>query len=307
MNSLLQDPSVNLLPAGPAPSPLACQNVHKGFGSQAVLQGVSLDIPAGAVMGLIGRNGAGKSTLMRVLTGLMAPEQGSATVLGDPALALTDAARERLAYVPQQVDSFAWMRVGEMLALMATFYPRWDQTFVDQTLQRWQIDPSKVLARLSPGERQRVALVRALAHRPALLILDEPAAALDPVARRDLLREIASRAADAQTTVLFSTHIVSDLERVASHVAFLHQGRLLLNTGLDELRECHARLILPAHLVAQVPAALPGELRRRPRPDGGLALVLSRAPGAEWPALAQAPGTRLDALALEDLFIEVTE
>lgn len=287
--------------------PLACRGVHKRFDRQHVLRDVSLDIPAGAVMGLIGRNGAGKSTLMRVLTGLMQPEQGSATLLGEPALALADTARERLGYVPQQAESFSWMRVGDMLALVASFYPAWDHGYVTQALARWHIDADKVLARLSPGERQRVALVRALAPRPALLILDEPAAALDPVARRDLLREIATRAADAATTVLFSTHIVSDLERVASHVAFLHEGRLLLNTGLDDLRECHARLLLPATLAAQAAAPLQGELRRRPRPDGGLQIVLSRSPGADWPALAHAAGAQLASLALEDLFIEVTE
>jgi ABC-2 type transport system ATP-binding protein len=90
-------------------------------------------------------------------------------------------------------------------------------------------------------------------------------------------------------------------------VAFLHEGRLLLNTALDDLRECHARLLLPAALAAQAAVPLPGELRRRARPDGGLHIVLSRAPSASWPAIASAPGARLDSLALEDLFIEVTE
>jgi ABC-2 type transport system ATP-binding protein len=291
----------------PMDSPLFCRGVHKRYGSQAVLRGVDLRIPAGAVMGLLGRNGAGKSTLMRILTGLMTPDEGSATLLGEPALELTDAARVRLGFVPQQADSFAWMRVGDMLALVASFYPVWDQPFVDEQLRRWQIDAAKPLARLSPGERQRVALVRALAPRPSLLILDEPAAALDPVARRDLLREIAGRAADAQTTVLFSTHIVSDLERVASHVAFLHEGRLLLDTSLDDLRDRHGRLFLPPSLAEPARAPLEGELRRRHRPDGSLQITLARAPGADWPALAAASGARLDALTLEDLFIEVAE
>src|SRR3546814_20726110 len=116
-----------------------------------------------------------------------------------------------------------------------------------------------MLAKLSPGERQRVAIIRALAPQPELLVLDEPAAALDPVARRELLREIALRAGESGTSVLFSTHIVSDLERVASHVAFMHQGRLLLHSELDSLKERHLRLHVPPSAADQLVGPVPGE------------------------------------------------
>ena len=172
---------------------------------------------------------------------------------------------------------------------------------------RWHISPSHRLDQLSPGERQRVALIRALATRPEVLILDEPAAALDPVARRDLLREIALRAGEAGMTVLFSTHIVSDLERVASHVCFLHDGRLVLDAAMDDLKETHVRLSLPREAAADCAKSMPGEIARRRRPDGGLSIVVTRPSGAAWPGALMAAGGTLDALNLEDLFIEVTD
>jgi ABC-2 type transport system ATP-binding protein len=287
--------------------PLECTGVHKRHGTQPVLRGVDFRLPEGAVVGLVGRNGAGKSTLIRILLGLDAPDAGEARVFGRPAEAMDDDARRRLGYVPQEASAFAWMRVGDMLALVGRSYPSWDAAFVDAQLDRWRLDRAQLLARLSPGERQRVAIIRALAPDPSLLVLDEPAAALDPVARRDLLREIAGRAADSGTTVLFSTHIVSDLERVASHVAFLHDGRIALTAALDDLKERHARLLVPAALAGAAAAPLAGELRRRGRPGGGLAITLVRDAGAPWPALAEAAGVQRDTLALEDLFIEVSE
>ena len=240
--------------------------------------------PKGAVLGLVGRNGAGKTTLIRILVGLLMPESGSAVILDEPALHMTDAAKTRLGYVPQKPEALNWMTVESMLQFVGSFYPSWDHEYMWNTLMRWNIPPSRRLAKLSPGERQRVALIRVLAACPELLILDEPASALDPVARRDFLREIALRAGEAGMTVLFSTHIVSDLERVASHVCFLHEGKLLLDTTMDDLKETHARLSLsPARLAAGLSPRLPGEIARRRRPDGGVSIVLTRKGLESWP------------------------
>src|SRR6185437_9254139 len=173
------------------------------------------------------------------------------------------------------------------------------------SLARWQIPAERRLANLSPGERQRVALIRALAVNPELLVLDEPASALDPVARRDLLREIVARAAENGTTVFFSTHIVSDLERVASRVVFLHGNRIVVDAALDDLAETHARLRVPAGYVDLSANRVSGEVSRHVQPDGSMTLVIARNRGADWPEIVAAPGVRLDALNLEDLFIEV--
>lgn len=288
-------------------SPVFCRNIFKRYGGRPVLDDVNLSIPKGAVMGLVGRNGAGKTTLMRVLVGLLMPDSGAAMVLDEPALQLTDAAKARLGYVPQKPEALNWMTVESMLQFVGSFYPRWDSEHMWNSLMRWNIQPSQRLARLSPGERQRVALIRVLATCPELLILDEPASALDPVARRDFLREIALRAGEAGMTVLFSTHIVSDLERVASHVCFLHEGKLLLDTAMDDLKETHARLNVSRDAALTLSPHLPGEVSRRRRPDGGVSIVLAREGLGPWPSAALACGGTLEPMNLEDLFIEVTD
>jgi ABC-2 type transport system ATP-binding protein len=287
--------------------PLICRNIRKRYGGRLILDGLNFSIPKGAVLGLVGANGAGKTTLMRILVGLLMPESGAATVLGEPALQLTDVTKMRLGYVPQKPEALNWMTVESMLQFVGSFYPRWDNEYMWNSLMRWDIPPSQRLARLSPGERQRVALIRVLATCPELLILDEPASALDPVARRDFLREIALRAGEAGTTVLFSTHIVTDLERVASHVCFLHRGKLVLNTGMDDLKEAHARLSVSSAVAATFSERLPGEIARRRRPDGGLSIVLTRDGLAPWPSAALVSGTTLEPMNLEDLFIEMTD
>ncbi len=289
-----------------APDPIICEGVSVRYSGDWVLRDTHLRLERGSVLGLIGRNGAGKTTLIRILLGLQQPTEGRATVFGEPSLALSDANKARLGYVPQQPDAFGWMRVKDMLEFVGRQYPRWDASFVERFLARWQISPDRPLAKLSPGERQRVALIRALAVTPDLLVLDEPAAALDPVARRDVMREIVARAAERGTTVLFSTHIVSDLERVASRVVFLHESRLFVDTPLDELGERYARVIVPNEAAGRVPVPVAGEISRRRRPDGGITLVVSRERDSRWPDIANLPGVCVDALSLEDLFIEVT-
>ena len=294
--------------------PIRCERITKRYSSkwmpldlsnEPVLKDVSLAVARGTVLGLVGRNGAGKTTLIRTLLGLEQPSQGRAFIFGEPSLSLSDAAKQRIGYVPQQPDVFAWMRVGDMLEFVGRQYPRWDREFVELSLARWWISSDRRLSSLSPGERQRVALIRALAVNPELLVLDEPASALDPVARRDLLREIVARAAESGTTILFSTHIVSDLERVASRIVFLHDHRLVVDAALDDLGETHARLRVPAGSAAIFANRIPGEASRRFHGDGSITLVIARARGADWPEIVSAPGVRLDALNLEDLFIEV--
>lgn len=284
-------------------TPLAAVGLHLAYGRRDVLRGIDLRLHGGEVLGLIGRNGAGKSSLIGCLLGLLRPQAGSAQVMGAPALALDDARKAQLGYVPQQPQAFGWMKVGQLFAYLGQLYPGWDPAYAATLLRRWDLDPSRAIGKLSPGEAQRLALARALTPRPALLVLDEPGSALDPVARRELLRGIVEQAIDNGTTVLFSSHIVSDLERVASRVAFLHQGRLLLDRALDEVKDNVVRVIVPAAATARLPAALPGELARRALDGGGLSLVLSGADGAR--ELLLVDGVRVDRLGLEDLFVEV--
>lgn len=285
--------------------PLCCQDLRHGFGNRSILGGITLRVPQGAVLGLVGCNGAGKSTLIRILLGFLHPDGGYSRIFGCDSLHLGDAAKQRLAYVPQQPEAFPWMSVGKMLDFIGGFYPKWDAGYVDAMLSRLAISRGAKLSELSPGERQNVALIRALATQPELLILDEPAAALDPVARRELLREIARRAAESGTTVFFSTHIVSDLERVASHIALLHRGRLMINTAMDDLKEIYARVTFASE--ADIAPQFAGELSRRRHSDGSVSLVVARAAVERWPVIGGSIGSTLESLSLEDLFVELVQ
>jgi ABC-2 type transport system ATP-binding protein len=290
-----------------AEPPIRTTRLQKAYDGREVLSNVSLTVEPGQVLGLIGRNGAGKSTLIRCLLGLTEPDGGTAQVWGERADTLGDAAKQRLGYVPQEAEAMGWMTPRQMLEFVGRFYPGWDDDYVRDFLARARLPARVPLSRLSPGERQHVAIARALAARPELLVLDEPAASLDPVARRGLLREIVERGSESGCTVLFSTHIVSDLERVASHVAFLHEGRIVLHAELDALKERHLRVHVPAEIAANLERAIPGRIAYRPCDDGSARLFLLPEPGAPRPALLDAPGVRCDRVSLEDLFVEISQ
>ena len=209
---------------------------------QRVLDGLDWAMPAGQVVGLLGRNGAGKTTLIETLLGLRDPDAGRAVLFGQPSKQLDDAARARIGYVPQRSDLFEWMTADQLLAYFRSFYPRWNAAKVDGLMSRWDIARDKPIGKLSGGQQQRLSIIRALAHEPELLVLDEPVSSLDPAGRRDFLRELVEQVVDRRTTVVFSTHILSDLERVAFDVAFLTEGRIALHAPLDELLESSVRL-----------------------------------------------------------------
>lgn len=214
--------------------------VAKYFGSNIVLSGLDWEVRQGQVIGLLGRNGAGKSTLMECLLGLRELDGGSARLFGEDVTALSDATRARIGYVPQKPGLFEWMTPRQMLDYFKAMYPRWNGVKVDALLERWGFGPlelGKPIGRMSGGEQQRLSIIRALAHDPELLVLDEPVSALDPAGRRAFLSELVDGVIERGTTVVFSTHILTDLERVALDVAFLKDGRIALQGQLDELLE----------------------------------------------------------------------
>lgn len=215
-------------------------SVSKHFGSKPVLDKLQWEVRPGQVIGLLGRNGAGKSTLMECLLGLRETDLGDITIFGDEAGQLSEAARARIGYVPQSAELFEWMTPGQMLDYFKALYPRWNGDKVEALLQRWGFDSlmrQRAIGKLSGGEKQRLSIIRALGHEPDLLVLDEPVSALDPLGRREFLRELVDGVIERGTTVLFSTHILSDLERVALDVAFLKDGRIALQGELDTLLE----------------------------------------------------------------------
>ncbi len=244
-----------------APDVIRCEKLRKSFGKTEVLRGVDLVIPEGAVVGLLGTNGAGKSTLIKCLLGLLRITSGSATVLGEDPWYLSAAAKARLGYVPQAVRVYPWMKVRQVIDYTGAFYPQWDPQWCGELLQKWELDGSAWVRNLSGGELQRLGLILAMGHRPDLYVLDEPAASLDPIGRRSLLRSLLDATRDGVHTVLFSTHITSDLERVASHVAILGDGVIDFFGELDELKDSVKRIRVHGSADLPIDFAVPGSLR----------------------------------------------
>jgi ABC-2 type transport system ATP-binding protein len=278
----------------------------KRFGPRAVLDRVDLEVPRGQVIGLLGLNGSGKSTLIKCLLGLLKADEGSATVLGTDAWQLADREKARIGYVPQEATLYPWLTVRQTVAYVSSFYSRWDRAWGDELLRRWDLPLGHRVGPLSVGQKQKLALVLALGHRPDLLILDEPVASLDPVARRWFLETVLETAADGAGTVLFSTHITSDLERVASHVALLREGKVTFHDEIDVLKDRVKRLRIEA--AADLPADLhlPGTLRQEVR--GRQALVTIDGVDATLVAEVRerfAAEVIVDNLNLEEIFLEL--
>jgi ABC-2 type transport system ATP-binding protein len=216
---------------------ICLKNLVKKFGDKTVLNDVSLEIPAGAIVGLLGTNGSGKSTLLKCALGLLRPTGGECELLGEPSWNLSSAVKARLGYVPQVVSLYPWMTVSDLLRYTASFYPTWNYDLADRRLREWDLNGSDRVGVLSVGQLQKLAILQAVSYEPDLLILDEPAASLDPLARRQFLQLIVDLAEPGKRTVLFSTHITSDLERVADSVAFLKQGRIVHFGSLEDLKD----------------------------------------------------------------------
>jgi ABC-2 type transport system ATP-binding protein len=213
------------------------QNIVKSYGNKRVLTGLDLVVPTGTVLGLLGTNGAGKTTLIKCALGLIRPPQGEARLLGEPAWTLSAAAKARIGYAPQVVNLYPWMKIRHLVDYTSAFYPNWNPDLVARLSRQWEIPAEDRVGTLSVGQLQRLAIMLALGHEPDLLILDEPAASLDPLARRQFLQMIIDLATPGQRTVLFSTHITSDLERVADRVAILKSGRIAWHGLLEDLKE----------------------------------------------------------------------
>jgi ABC-2 type transport system ATP-binding protein len=213
------------------------------YSDRAALDQVSISIPAGSVVGLVGRNGAGKSSLLRCLVGLTVPSQGSSSILGSPSMALDDAVRARIGYVSQGGDLLGWLTVWQQIETLGSFYPRWEAGRARALCERLSLPTAPKVSNLSGGDQQKLAIVLALAHDPDVLILDEPVASLDPLTRRDFMRLLfeGDTQREHPRTALLSSHLLTDLERVVSHLVFLRDGRVQMQGAWDDLQERHAQ------------------------------------------------------------------
>jgi ABC-2 type transport system ATP-binding protein len=220
------------------------QNVTRRFGDKVALDNVSLEVPRGMVLGLVGANGAGKTTLIKHVLGLLRAKEGRVRVFGMDPVRHTVEVLGRLGYLSEDRDLPLWMSVAQLLRYSQSFYPRWDAGYAESLRRQFQLPETAVVKTLSKGELAKTGLVVALAHRPELLVLDEPSSGLDPVVRRELLEAIVRSVAEEGRTVLFSSHLLDEIARVSDHVAMMFQGRLALHGPMHQILESHRRFVV---------------------------------------------------------------
>src|SRR5690242_14854519 len=218
--------------------------VTRQFGAKKALDNVTLNVPRGVVFGLVGANGAGKTTLIRHILGLLKAQIGTVRVFGlDPVKEPVNVL-SRVGYLSEEGDLPGWMRVDELMRYMRAFYPTWDEAYAQDLRKQFALDPAAKLKTLSKGQKARAGLLVALAYRPELLLLDEPSSGLDPIVRRDILGAIVRTIADEGRTVLFSSHLLDEVERISDRVAMLKAGNILFTGDMDDIKQLHHRLTL---------------------------------------------------------------
>lgn len=241
---------------------ISIENLSRHFGTKAALKNVSLSIPRGGVFGLIGGNGAGKTTLLKHMLGLLAAQSGSVRVFGLDPVKEPEKTLGRIGYLSENRDLPDWMRIHELIRYSQAFYPQWDSIYAEELREMFDLDPVARVRNLSRGQRARAGLLVALAHRPDLLVLDEPSSGLDPVVRRDILGAIIRTIADEGRTVVFSSHLLDEVERVSDNIAIIHEGNVLLSSPIEDLKTSHRRLTLRFDTPTENPPSLVGEIAR---------------------------------------------
>jgi len=284
--------------------------LSKSFpGGVDAVRGLDVAIAPGTVYGLVGRNGAGKTTALRLMMGLLRPSAGQSRVLGAELAKAPQAHRARVAYVPQGQSLHKAMTLGELGLYVSHFYPDWDGDFASRLAKRFELPEDRPIGALSGGQQRKAAMILAFAARPEVLLLDEPAAGLDPVARRQFIDAVIELLSDWEEgcTVLLSTHILADLERLATRIGFLEKGRLAREADLDDLKERFRRVqVIFEGGAPPADFRLPGAIRQRAE-GPVVAGVVEMANPQTLEALRAIPGTRVNEfpISLEDLTIEL--
>jgi ABC-2 type transport system ATP-binding protein len=234
---------------------LSTSGLGKRYGRHWALSGCTLEVPAGHVAGLVGPNGAGKTTLLHLAVGLIEPDAGSITVL-DEQVAATPEQLARVGFVAQDTPLYRSLSVAEHLRLGAALNPGWDAELAQERIARLGLDRSQRAGTLSRGQRAQLALTLAIAKQPELLVLDEPVASLDPLARREFFQGLMEFTAGHEVSVVLSSHLIADLERVCDYVILLADGRVQLTGEVDDLLAGHRRLSGPRRDSARLPASM---------------------------------------------------
>jgi len=284
-------------------------NLSKTFaGGVVAVNGLDLHVPRGVVYGLIGRNGAGKTTAIRLLMGLLRPNGGEARILAENMWTATPEQRARVGYVAQEQGIPDWMTTAELCTWLGHFYEKWDAAYARDLADRFGLAWDRQVGVMSGGERRKVAVLLAFAARPDVLLLDEPGAGLDPIARRELIDEIINVITSVDgCTVLLSTHIISDMERIAEYVGVIDRGRIVTEAKLEDLRSRTKRVQIVFNGDG-VPKGfcVPGAIRTRT--EGPVVTAVVQIVGEnQFDELRKIPGVRIDIfpLSLEDIVIDL--
>lgn len=284
---------------------VSARHLGKTVGGKALLRDISVDVAQGDIVGVIGKNGAGKTTLLEILLGFSPATAGTATLFGSDSFNLPASVKRRIGFVPQQDELVNQLTGAQQLTLNASLHRHWDGALISRLVADWGVPLGQEIRVLSAGERQKISTLLALGHEPDLLVLDEPASSLDPIARRQFLQQILEVASSPTRAVLFSTHIVSDLERVANQIWIVRDGAVVWQGTLDALKESVVRLDIRGRGTLPAALGIPDVLSQRN--DGRWANVVV---GSWDPEQAGDLARRLDAeilvenLSLEDIFVE---
>jgi ABC-2 type transport system ATP-binding protein len=226
------------------PPAVEIQGLSRRFGTKQALDNLSLVVPRGGVFGLIGGNGAGKTTLLKHILGTLYAQSGTVKVFGRDPVQNPVGVLGRTGYMSENRDLPNWMRIGDLMRYTQAFYPNWDEDYAEELRKMFELELKARVQHLSRGQRARACLLVALAHRPELLVLDEPSSGLDPVVRRDILGAVIRTVADEGRTVLFSSHLLDEVERVADRIAIVHAGKIQLTGDMDSIKDSHRKLTL---------------------------------------------------------------
>lgn len=314
------------------PVVLSTRNLKRSFGKVEAVRGVNLTVEEGRIYGFLGRNGAGKTSTIRMLMGIIKPDEGEIELLGKTSHRTTVAQKQQIGYVSQGQHFYPWMTCRSLGRFVSGFYPDWDKQEFDRLLSVLELPPNRRSSHLSGGMRVKLALALALAHRPALLILDEPTAGLDAVARREFLEIIQNQTRDHGRTTFFSTHRIDEVERVADRVGIILKGKMRYEGSLDNLTASvrKIRLTLPlqspdlpetenstsGETQSSSPPALPSNaLLNHPYTEengfeilrkeivAGEQHITAFAEPSSWNRQGTTPDTSIEELPLEDVFI----
>ncbi len=224
--------------------PVEVRQLGRRFGKTQALDNVDFRAEKGKVYGLVGANGAGKTTLIKHIMGLLRAKSGSVQVFGQNPVHHPESVLSRIGYLSENRDIPDWMTIEELMRYTQAYHEHWDVAFADELLNTFDLDQSKKIRELSRGMRAQVALVNAVAHRPELLILDEPSSGLDAVVRMDILNAVVRTISNEGRTVIFSSHLLEEVERMSDHVTMIHQGKVALDGPLESLGSAHHSCII---------------------------------------------------------------